>query len=170
MWGVVRHGTLQPMQHLKKAVNRWSDSLLVVEEAEVGVSNIITDDEHDVGLAVGSGRGGGQHRQGHACGKGARRDRDPHGRCCCQHHAGARGSRQKKKRPGRAVAATGVPSVLKRRTQTLNFIPTDHIQRHRLPGPKRFEPPVFAFCIRSISQPGYTTQQPTAVGVHGGSV
>ena len=88
--------------------------------------------------------------------------------------AGARGSRQKKKRPGRAVAATGVPSVLKRRTQTLNFIPTDHIQRHRLPGPKRFEPPVFAlspqstFCISST--PGYTTQQPTAVGVHGGSV
>jgi hypothetical protein len=90
--------------------------------------------------------------------------------------AGARGSRQKKKRPGRAVAATGVPSVLKRRTQTLNFIPTDHIQRHRSPGPKRFGHPVFAlgaqstFCIRSISQPGYTTQQPTAVGVHGGSV
>ena len=50
------------------------------------------------------------------------------------------------------------------------------MQRHRLPGPKRFEPPVFAlspqstFCIRSASQPGYTTQEPTAVGVHGGSV
>ena len=68
------------------------------------------------------------------------------------------------------LVRVGLPSALKRRTQTLNFIPTDHIQRHRLPGPKRFEPPVFAFCIRSISQPGYTTQQPTAVGVHGGSV
>ena len=35
-----------------------------------------------------------------------------------------------------------------------NLIPTDHMQRHRLPGPKRFEPPVFAlspqstFCIK----------------------
>ena len=54
--------------------------------------------------------------------------------------AGARGSRQKKHhwRAGRAVAATGVPSVLKRRRRSLNLIPTDHMQRHRSPGPKRF--------------------------------